>query len=499
VQEHYNVIKEKNRDDRQKSDAYSLRCFNNWVKQVQIEDSVNQVVESLGAETNSGIRVLDICCGKGGDQNKWKKKELVKHIDFVDISNVSVRECEHRYNSNKSVQERYTANFYVADCTQPITDPGLAGPYDIVTCQFAIHYSFESCTQAENFIKNVSDRLKPGGVFIISTVNDYEIIYRAKRKRQELLDKNIIKSKSESTDKISFGNSLYNIKIDKDVDLDRPQLFGCKYYYGLDGLIDDLSEFLVNKALLKQICSEHNLKLAYNLPFREFFQKFSKDPYYRKLLKVFKALKSFNPKTPEYKAERDPHLEYQRPRQAIEKLFEMYPNEGIKTVGTMAMSDWEAATIYTTFSFIKEKNGNVSGGTSSRSANLSPHKISNIPQPVSSSSQIHDTNVYGNVTNNRNENTQNHAQNSSSDSSSSDSDDQDEPITHPTNNIASRPRSAYKSIYQPKSSSSSNNFTSSSNHMWNVNALQGSRGNLNVGEIRELGDSSDSDDEVDFG
>lgn len=182
VVDHYNLQKERNRDDRQKSQTYAMRCFNNWVKQVQIEHSVDQAIESLGNQTNKGLRVLDICCGKGGDQNKWKKKDLVHHIDFVDISVNSINECKKRYVNNVPCQNAYTAKFYVADCLQSFTDPGLTGPYDIVSCQMAIHYAFESCTQAECFMENVSSRLKPGGIFIGTTVNDYEVITGQRRR-----------------------------------------------------------------------------------------------------------------------------------------------------------------------------------------------------------------------------------------------------------------------------------------------------------------------------
>jgi hypothetical protein len=38
--------------------------------------------------------------------------------------------------------------------------------FDIVSCQFAFHYCFESLEQAECMLRNASERLKPGGYFI---------------------------------------------------------------------------------------------------------------------------------------------------------------------------------------------------------------------------------------------------------------------------------------------------------------------------------------------
>ena len=38
--------------------------------------------------------------------------------------------------------------------------------FDIVSCQFAFHYSFESEAQAECMVKNAAECLRPGGFFI---------------------------------------------------------------------------------------------------------------------------------------------------------------------------------------------------------------------------------------------------------------------------------------------------------------------------------------------
>ena len=48
---------------------------------------------------------------------------------------------------------------------------------DLVSCQFAFHYSFESLPQAEQMLANVSDNLEPGGYFIGTTTDAYDIMY----------------------------------------------------------------------------------------------------------------------------------------------------------------------------------------------------------------------------------------------------------------------------------------------------------------------------------
>ena len=48
---------------------------------------------------------------------------------------------------------------------------------DLVSCQFAFHYSFESLPQAEQMLANVSENLEPGGYFIGTTTDAYDIMY----------------------------------------------------------------------------------------------------------------------------------------------------------------------------------------------------------------------------------------------------------------------------------------------------------------------------------
>ena len=77
VRNHYNKIKERRRQDRRKSEIIQLRCFNNWMKQVQIEDVIIAYTEICPSSKKDGLQVLDYCCGKGGDQNKWKKSKSI--------------------------------------------------------------------------------------------------------------------------------------------------------------------------------------------------------------------------------------------------------------------------------------------------------------------------------------------------------------------------------------------------------------------------------------
>jgi mRNA (guanine-N7-)-methyltransferase len=47
---------------------------------------------------------------------------------------------------------------------------------DLVSCQFSFHYCFESLPQAENMVRNAAECLRPGGYFIGTIPDAYEIV-----------------------------------------------------------------------------------------------------------------------------------------------------------------------------------------------------------------------------------------------------------------------------------------------------------------------------------
>ena len=87
-------------------------------------------------------------CGKGGDLLKWQKSQAT-HLVGVDIAETSIEQCKDRYHRMKG-RSPFTSEFYAADCTKVRTrdlyeDPDVM--FDIVSCQFAFHYCFESLPQ----------------------------------------------------------------------------------------------------------------------------------------------------------------------------------------------------------------------------------------------------------------------------------------------------------------------------------------------------------------
>ena len=57
----------------------------------------------------------------------------------------------------------------LSDISQPVV-------FDIVSCQFAMHYMFENETKLRTFLKNVSCKLEPGGFFIGTTIDADRVV-----------------------------------------------------------------------------------------------------------------------------------------------------------------------------------------------------------------------------------------------------------------------------------------------------------------------------------
>lgn len=207
------------------------------------------------------LRVLDMCCGKGGDLLKWEKAGIT-HLICTDIAEVSMQQCEERYKTmverhhHNKFDKLFTAEFFACDSTlkrlrEQYKDPSIE--LNLVSCQFAFHYCFESLKQAECMIRNAAECLKTGGYFI-GTIPDANDIMKRQRE----------------VNSMEFGNDIYRIKFL--CDPESPPLFGAKYNFDLDGVVN-CPEFLVHFPLLEKLGRKFGLRLVLKERFEDFFQK----------------------------------------------------------------------------------------------------------------------------------------------------------------------------------------------------------------------------------
>nr|XP_021185981.2 mRNA cap guanine-N7 methyltransferase [Helicoverpa armigera] len=331
VAAHYNHLEEKGLRERFNSPIYYLRNFNNWVKSVLIQEYTDKIREK---DYGRSLRVLDICCGKGGDLSKWQKAR-VEHVVFADIADVSVQQCQTRYEdlgARSRGARLFSAEFIAADCTKDTLrdkykDPSIS--FDIVSCQFGLHYSFESLPQAKRMLTNISECLKPGGYFFGTIPDAYEIVSRAQKSNG------------------SFGNRIYNIKLLFDVEQGYP-LFGGKYDFHLEGVVD-CPEFLVNFKLFTKLAMDFGLELVYKARFADFYKDHSEK--YRQLLQKIVCFESYPP--PPGKELIADETEYEHAKQCWDAKDNKTERDRL---GTMSSCEWEVATVYMAFAFRKLKN-----------------------------------------------------------------------------------------------------------------------------------------------
>lgn len=323
VAAHYNHLEEKGIKERFNSPIFYLRNFNNWVKSVLIQEHTDKLREK---DYGRRVRVLDICCGKGGDLSKWQKAR-VDRVIFADIASVSVEQCEKRYEDlYKRCRGRlFSAEFIAADCTKETLRDKYLDPsinFDVVSCQFGFHYSFESLAQARRMLSNISECIKPDGYFFGTIPNANEIVSRAKKAPDS-----------------SFGNRIFSIKLLFD-SKDGYPLFGGKYNFHLEGVVD-CPEFLVNFDMLVTLASEYGLELVYKAGFADFFKDHKEK--YKQLLQRINCFETYPP-GPDKSLMGD-EAEYEHAKVYFENKDNANANERDK-IGTMSKCEWEVASKY---------------------------------------------------------------------------------------------------------------------------------------------------------
>ena len=377
VARHYNELSEGGLEQRVLSRIFYLRNFNNWIKSMAIADTLAKIRQD---KSSGKLNILDLGSGKGGDLLKWKKGR-VDHVVCADIASTSVEQSESRYNemTERNKRERFpeklfTAEFYSADCTKTRLKDKYKNPdimFDLVSCQFVLHYSFESYQQADMMLRNACESLKPGGYFIGTIPNCYELIKRLRN--------------SESN---SFGNEVYKINFRNEDKINLP-LFGCQYDFFLEGVVD-CPEFVVYLPLLEKMAAKYGMKLVMKKSFTEFYEEMIKQNDGRSLIGKMQGLEPYPP-------DKDIELmckhenAYTNAKNYIESLQQSSKDEddvhskqhskyakNIK-VGTLSEPEWEALTVYLVFVFQKLSSSDFASLKRSLEEdhvdNISPKKV----------------------------------------------------------------------------------------------------------------------------
>ena len=167
----------------------NLRKFHNYIK-------LNLIVS--GCLKVNAKNLLDIACGRGGDLHKWLNHKLkLKYIFAFDSHSESIYSSIRKGDSFDGAIARFqgikksysgpSSNFpFINFQNLNVFNPNILSKlnvldknkiYDIVSCQFALHYFSENTETLNIILDLVSKKLKKGGLFI-GTASDGDRIFK---------------------------------------------------------------------------------------------------------------------------------------------------------------------------------------------------------------------------------------------------------------------------------------------------------------------------------
>ena len=252
--------------------------------------------------------LLELCGGEGGDMNRWIEYQysFILSIDLVKQNIYNPRSGGYSRLLKKKNQSRKFAKdeknyfpdivFAVGDCAESINNGNAAkvvndeesynilnivmnrnfsndyhlrhisgkgeNKFSVCSCQFAIHYFFESETKLNGFFSNVANNLKQGGIFF-ATFMDGNII----DKMFNTNNTNVLKGvkKLDDTDVITWAITKNYLEYGID------NRYGKKIGVYIENTQKIIPEYIVNLELLIEKAGEFNLEFVESNSFEKDF------------------------------------------------------------------------------------------------------------------------------------------------------------------------------------------------------------------------------------
>lgn len=259
---------------RQSSSIINIRIFHNWIKR----ELINQAAIFLRDNYNIyNPKLLDLAVGKGGDILKWYDSNINFVIGF-DIDKSSIYGPDGAIFRYKKLMRQLKPikipdyRFFVMDLSDPdnlyeiekIVD---RTKFNLISCQFAIHYFFKSERNLDTLIRIVARYIDKNGFFIGTTIDGSKLINLFKKKDQTKQIKNDlydIKLEFNISNIKNYGNK-YNISLGKKTEKGH-------YFTGRES-----EEYLVNIDLLKSVCKKYGLKFLDTINFEQWYKVYLRD------------------------------------------------------------------------------------------------------------------------------------------------------------------------------------------------------------------------------
>lgn len=176
----------------------------------------NSVKTDLYKFVKGNNSIIEIAGGRGGDlwkiaQNGFSNATLLDsdiNALFIDSDCAKVR-----YQKVKQKNNSFHLNLIHQSMLEPIN----LGKFDVVSCQFAIHYAFSSLNNVEILLKNFADSCKKNG-YLLLTFMDGEKVFNRLKSGEFILEKDghtcIKITKNYNRDKLVNVNQSINVFID---------------------------------------------------------------------------------------------------------------------------------------------------------------------------------------------------------------------------------------------------------------------------------------------
>lgn len=242
-----------------------LRKFHNFIKMRLIADSCNYMRALYNYNPSS---VLDLCVGNGGDCKKYYDNGIMYAVCF-DIDENSIAEAKRRYfelvkrlkRNNVSKLPQYY--FYALDLSDNANYANIQKiirnrKFDIVSCQFAIHYFFKNADSLCSLLNVASKFIKKNGIFIGTTMDGGNIL-KLTEVHDDTIENDICKIQIDrrNVSKTSYGNHC-TVMLGNPTDT--------KYFSN-----GASNEYLVDVDELIRICSAYKLNLLNITPFNKWY------------------------------------------------------------------------------------------------------------------------------------------------------------------------------------------------------------------------------------
>ena len=182
---------------RKSSTIIAMRDLHNWIKRIMIN-----VTSSFFKKE---CHLMDVAVGRGGDLDKWNKAGI-KSVFGFDVSDDSINSVDP---FNAGAKQRLSTfnglnvkvHFEVGNAIRPsiqllnnieawLKENGTPG-FQIISCQFALHYFFEKDSDLKILMQLVNKYLVKGGFFIGTTIDGEKIRSFFKARKTKEVSKNL--------------------------------------------------------------------------------------------------------------------------------------------------------------------------------------------------------------------------------------------------------------------------------------------------------------------